>query len=397
MKASPDLILEEYNPKREKKKSLMLHEYSKSNDIKFHGPLSYRHLRIIGWITLALSQAGLLMKFGAGFWPDLQKVLGIWPEFLTGFESFMMPLFLLATFSVILTAKNGYRKLIIQYSLFIVGIYAVFAFVYLHYLVGLTTMLTDGDRDAAMNTLELLFLIAGKGEMISFNIFIDLLLCTLFTFFINYTPSKFFQGKWRYLFRSFAILPVAYEVASIILKIRASFGDFNVTVWIYPLLTTKPPVLFIAFLILSSFIKVRERIFLSRGLSAEQYKDFLKTNINSFHFALVASILLLTATVVDQLLSITLTYVAQFRTGDTIEACQVMVNKWGFGQCVGVAAVIPIVLLFDYKKTYKDGTMDVVIPIVGVGLLAFVYLEGLYWFLRYLPDLIKEWSKNVFK
>ena len=51
----------------------------------------------------------------------------------------------------------------------------------------------------------------------AFNIFLDMFLCTLLLFFADYRPKRFFKGKLLYLFRSFAILPVLYDAASVTL------------------------------------------------------------------------------------------------------------------------------------------------------------------------------------
>ncbi len=396
-----ELVLQDPIGKKErrkpKKKRFMLHEINATNDIKYRGPLSYRHLRIIGWLSFALTQAGILMAYGSSLDKSIAKLLGDIPSFLQGFSGFMMPLFLLATFSTILMAKNGYKRLILQYTGAIIGIYALFAFVYEHYLVGLTNSLfTQGNIQEARETVELIFLLANQGNLAGFNIFVDLLLCTLFTFFVNYQPKKAFKGKWVYLFRSFAILPVAYELACIVLKIRSSFGDISITSWIFPLITTKPPMLFVAFIILALFVKIRERIFTSRGYTHEEYQDFLKTNVNSLHFSLFTSILLIVITIVDFLLFLTLSGFVLTKIGIAGDAAS-LVKNWGFGVCGGVAGVIPIVLLFSYTRTYKDNSLDIIIPIAGVGLLALVYIEGLYWFLKYLPDLIKDWTGKLFK
>ena len=39
-----------------------IYEYTLKNDIKYRGPLSYRMLKIVGWIALAFSQYLLLAK-----------------------------------------------------------------------------------------------------------------------------------------------------------------------------------------------------------------------------------------------------------------------------------------------------------------------------------------------
>lgn len=51
-----------------------------------------------------------------------------------------------------------------------------------------------GSHAAAAESIKEIIAKSSTG-FISFNIFIDLTLCTLVMFFINYNPKKYFQGK----------------------------------------------------------------------------------------------------------------------------------------------------------------------------------------------------------
>ena len=51
-------------------------------------------------------------------------------------------------------------------------------------------------------------------------------------------------------------------------------------------------------------------------------------------------------------------------------------------QTLPLLAIIPLVLLFDYKKTYKNNMIDIVIPIAGVAMVVLVYLEGGFQIIR---------------
>ena len=98
--------------KKHKKRSI--YEVTPENDIKFHGPLSYRHFRIIGWASLIIAQIGVFLSADEGLASGLGHY-GFLPTFLSFFGNLVAPLFLIAAFSVVLTAKNGYRKLITLY------------------------------------------------------------------------------------------------------------------------------------------------------------------------------------------------------------------------------------------------------------------------------------------
>ena len=60
-----EIVTEEQKPK--KKKAIRgrkhIHEITAENDIRFRAPLSYRHLRMIGWLFLAISQISIIIVF----------------------------------------------------------------------------------------------------------------------------------------------------------------------------------------------------------------------------------------------------------------------------------------------------------------------------------------------
>ena len=172
----PEVVKKKTKPVKKKKFRKMsrrhIHEITAENDIKFRGPLSYRHLRIIGWLFLALAQVGILLALGCKLYQDANR-FGPWPEILKTFSSFMGPLFLTAAFSTVLVAKDGYRKLIILYGGFNVLMYLLFLIVYQHYFVG---FLSIGNPDSAQQIAEMVFTSLTGNGFIAFNIFIDLFL-----------------------------------------------------------------------------------------------------------------------------------------------------------------------------------------------------------------------------
>jgi uncharacterized membrane protein len=60
-------------------------------------------------------------------------------------------------------------------------------------------------------------------------------------------------------------------------------------------------------------------------------------------------------------------------------------------QTLPLLLIIPLVLLFDYKKTYKNSMIDIVIPVAGVAMVVLVYLEGGFQIVRQIfADSQKE-------
>ena len=386
---------------KEKKKKLWrskyIHEVNSENDIKFHGPLSYRHLRIIGWFFLALSQVGVLLSFGETIYQN-PGMYGMWPNILSFLSSLMGPLFLIAAFAVVIRAKDGYKRLIFLYAGLSILFFLVFLLVYEYFLVGTLSII---DPTGAQETVARLFeAIASKG-FLSFNIFIDLLLCTLLTFFINYHPTKFFQGKKIYIFRLFALLPILYEIGSLALKILSSLDVMTLHPLFFPLLTTKSPLAFVIFIVMALFIKKRERYYIKKGKTHEDYKEFIKTNVNSLHFSITLSVTVLCVAILDAIAFVLISLLIAIGklSPDMTEEMKYAViytsfntvHNWGFFNCVSMILIIPLLLLFDYKKTYKDNKIDTFIPVAGIGLVVLVYLFVGYEVLKaYIVGLLSS-------
>lgn len=120
------------------------------------------------------------------------KMYGALPDIFGVFANFMAPLFLIAVFSTVIIVKNGYRKLLILYGGLSLLIFVAFLIIYRHFMIGIADAIMPGGGQATID--EILSKMFGNG-FIAFNIFIDLFLCALSTFFINYTPKEYFKGK----------------------------------------------------------------------------------------------------------------------------------------------------------------------------------------------------------
>ena len=140
--------------------------------------------------------------------------------------------------------------------------------------------------------------------------------------------------------------------------------------------------------------------------------------MNKLHFSRYLAKSIAFWGIIDLLLALTLSIILVAIHEEEIEMNPGLLNyyisnvySWGFGQCFPMILVIPIILLFDYKKTYDNNTLDIIIPIAGIGAIAFLYFEVGYeivkfWltdFLQNMKDSIKEGEsasttiKNIFK
>ena len=384
--------------KVKKRKKPRIYEIDETNDRKFHGIFSYRHLRILGWTFMALAQLGLILSLFAK--QTGNGALSTSSSVLNFFAGLMAPLFLLAAFAQVLTVKDGYKKLITVYVGGSLGIFALFLIVFYHFVVGTLNVFTNDAAVSTQTAVAALSALAGySGGFFAFNVFIDLALCALLTFFLNYRPTKFFQGKLLYLFRGFAALPILYEIASIVLKILASNGIITLTPFLFPLLTAKPPVAFLIFVALAVFMKLRERSFLKHGKTLEDYKRFLDTNANKTHFSRFLIVAIIVACIIDffAILFASVGIASSIQGTEADQALTIGIltaNSWGLGNCLPMLLTIPIVAFFDYRKTYTNKMIDTVIPLAGIALIAIIYIEGLFQFGKFMIPRILEKLPN---
>ncbi|MBR4800571.1 MAG: hypothetical protein IK048_02740 [Clostridia bacterium] len=378
------------NEKKSKKhKRRKIHEITFENDIRYRGPFSYRWLRVFAWISIVSAQIALILMLGAMLDAGVAKLAGL-AMFLQVFGRLAVPFFLIANFAIIINAQNGYKRLIAGYAFMVLVIFALFMLIYQHYLLGIMAMITANSEQSPQEVFQLIFMLFSNGGYLSFNIFIDLLLCTLFTFFVNYNPKKVFVGKKVIIFRLFAILPALYEIASLTLKALCATKDgFVLPLYVSPFLTTKPPLTFVVFIALAFFIKNRERVFLKRGKTYEEYNAFLKTNINSLHFSIATSVCMIVAAIIDAILYAVLGRVLiPGYEGATLDDGLAIANQLGFGSSVSLLLVIPFIMLFSYTRTHKPSAIDMIIPNVGMVAFVICYVEGLYQFIIRLPSII---------
>ena len=376
-----------------KKKRRRISDITFENDIKYRGPFSYRWLRIFAWAAIAFAQIAIIMTLGARVDAKIAKFSGL-IAFFQIMGTMSVPLFLMANFAIIINAKNGYQRLIVAYAFMALMIFSLFMLIYQRYLLGIMDMLVDKEAgETPQQAFNVLFKSFSPSGYFAFNIFIDLLMCTLVTYFINYTPTKRFVGKKLAIFRSFVVFPLLYEIASFVLKVLCvTLPGFDLPLYVMPFLTTKPPITFLVFIGLSIFVKNRELMFLRRGKTREEYSMFLKTNTNSLHFSISASIFMIVAALLDLILyfviGLSLTVIGEDDT--IVRDGMVIAQNMGFGRSVSLLLVVPFIMLFSYTRVHKPSSsnVDIIIPLVGIMIFAVCYVEGAYQFILRLPQII---------
>ncbi len=350
---------------RRERKNQKLYKLFTKPDIKYRGPLAYYHLRIVAWISIAVTAVVGVLSF--------EQTIGVnlisekWLNVLSSISALSLPMFLIATFATILNKNKTYKSVIIFYTAAYLGMAVVFLILYYRYVNGIIKLISP----------EMNVLITSVIKSVGFklNIFADLLVLSLFNLFINYTPKNHFQGKKLYLFRSFAIIPLLFALASYIIEVLIGFDVLKLHIALYPFLTTKSPLIYVLFIVLSLWIKKRERQFIRIGFTREQYDAFLKTNRNSLAFSVKLSIILVILALVDLILVVTALVVQEVAQ---IPEAMNMAGILKIGDCAGTLIAIPFILLFSYTRRTKNQMMDLMVAFGGIILVVLVYIESIY-------------------
>ena len=339
------------------------YERTTANDISYRGPLSYRHLQILGWICICFKVVDIVFSIGRNLDPNQpQWILNLGK--VAGFLGyFALPLFLLANFAIILDKKLTFKQQLIKFGGLSLGVVLLFVILKEHYIVGIVAALY-GDRAVANQEVnEYIYQSAMTGSLI-FNLFIDLFMCTLFMFFMEYEPVKRFQGKKLKWFRAMALIPILYEVGALVLRITIIATYLKPPYIVYPFLTTKPFMSFILFIILAMHIKFDEMRFKKKNKSAEDFAEYIRTNDHSLRFSIYTSVMILITGMIDlvvyivsaALLSATasgldintaasLTKEAEAALMENLPLAEKVVGAWRFGEHWTMIVLIPLILL----------------------------------------------------
>ena len=301
------------NTDKAKKKRVKLHEVMLENDIRYRGPLSCFHFQILGWLCIVLAQVALFIRLAGRVNPDAaanaMNVLGL----LQKVARLSLPFLLISVFAQLLNTEDGYIKQIAKNAAATAGICALFYIAFYRYIVGGIGAFLE-DPGEIVPTVQTVIAQIAPGGFVAFNIFVDLFLCALSMFFLNYNPRRVFTGRARILFRLLTLLPIAYEVGCMVLKGRSARGLIEIPIWAYPLLTVKPVMTFVLFVALALFVKTRELRFRRHGRTHEEYRAFLKTRRNSWNFSVFLAIMLVVVSLVD------LAVVIGFSMGEMVQS-----------------------------------------------------------------------------
>lgn len=362
----------ESNPVQGKKRGrIRLHEASALNDITYRGPLNCRFFQILGWFCIVVSQVVVMASAGSRFSPPEDWVAGAEP-FLSRVADLALPFLLIANFSLIMNGQKNFRTLLLKNLSAAAGLFAAFTLILGHFITE-TLMLISQDPTQVPAVIQSVFSRSAENGFLCFNIFVDLFLCTLIMYFLNARPARFFTGRRIVLFRLLVLLPAAYELLCVIVKIRTVRHEIVLSPYLYPLLTVKPPAIFLLFVLLAAFIKTREIRFRRRGRTRGEYLEFLKTNRNSLNFSVFLAVMLVFLSLAD-FLAVSL---LSGRNGAGAVQMDPVLRALGFGESQHLVLIVLPVLLFSYTRRPEKTGAGVAIPLAGFVLILLVYLQGI--------------------
>ena len=118
------------------------------NDIHYRGPLSYRHIMIIGWLSISFLVIALLCNTGIQMDPNSPKWMFSLQMVSTIIGSFAIPLFLLANFCIILDNKKTYKSLLLKYGGLSLLIIVLYLLLFRRYAVGILNIFVQNEAQS---------------------------------------------------------------------------------------------------------------------------------------------------------------------------------------------------------------------------------------------------------
>ena len=160
-----------------KKKRVRLHETTHENDIRFRGPLTAQHFKILGWLCIAIAQVVVLLTLGGRMNAGLAERTAGWRSVLSNIANLSLPFLLIANFAQLLNTGEGYRKQLLMNGAAMAGICAAYYLVFYRYIVGGVAAFLQEPEQALPAVNEVMNIVMPYG-FFAFNIFVDLFLCT---------------------------------------------------------------------------------------------------------------------------------------------------------------------------------------------------------------------------
>ena len=355
-------------------------------DISYQGIMSYRGLMILGWLCVVVAVAEGLLNLGVKINQTIALRVGDLNSVLSYLAALALPFLVIVDYSRVLNNTDDYKKPLVRSAIPAVAI-VVLSFVFMRrYMIGTVETLATDPSDA-LPLLTLLFQRVNDRGFITYNLFIDLFLCDLLFYFALAKPKGFVDGKRHAAFRLLAALPVGYEGVCTVVKFLAAQKKFTLPFWSFSLLTTMPPMTFLAFLAFVGVLKYLEYHYRRQvGRTEKEYTEYLQTRQSSLRFSLYLAFLFLVFTVADYV-ALRFLSAAFTKTAETYLVTETPVNAAeaaGFGKAFSLLFAAPIMPLYSFTRIPKNKRFIVLIPIAAAVLSVLLLLEAGYQALQML-------------
>lgn len=173
------------------------HERTADKDIRYRGPLNYQHFQILGWLCIAATQLVLIL--------GLANKMNMLPARYAGLQEparvmswLALPFLLIANLAQIMNGQKSYKSLLIKNFCAAAAIWAGYAFLLHRYIVGTVDVINDGTVASLDVVTKFMLMLTSSGLLkigspgvLAFNVFVDLFLCTLLMFFLNYRSAAY--------------------------------------------------------------------------------------------------------------------------------------------------------------------------------------------------------------
>lgn len=301
------------------------HEVSLVRPVWFRPFINWHGLKLVGMVLFALSQLITMVEINNRFFADSIVINETLKEFLKGISVLALPLMMIAVFSRIVTDEQHIKRKLYTYfclafAFYILEILAVHAFVY----QSLGILQLDAESLVIFAEILVRFVLA---PFAGINVFLDFFVCTLFYYFLTYTP-KGYTGVRLTLFRLGTLLPVLYILISFVLSGLLRLGVIGLDFYTVALLPSKNLAVYLIFFLM---VLYRRSHSLYGGSAASEKKPF-----RSDSFSVFLALMLTLISAADYLLAL-LPYVSSF----------------GIGNASTFFLAAPLVLCFDCEKPLR--------------------------------------------
>ena len=301
-----------------------------------------------------------------------QTIIGLILSYL---QFCSMPITIINNFSVIIRDRNAFKKTLIKYGAGVLGTLLVFIYIYFRFLIPLIKRITNSNTSEACDIADLILSLLFT-YLRQINIFVDIFICILIAFFLLYYPKTVFIGKRIIYFRLLTIFPIAWCIAGYVLLALNQKGVVFPG-YLYPLVPLKPPMLLLAIISMTIYLRVKENKFLKENDLENLDSDFMTRETNRAFNSFISKVFLI-ASVLD--FGMILVFIFSGK--------EVLISM-GFGGACLIWLIIPIIKMLDFRKA-DESKLSLLIPFIFFGLIVYMWIEAIYWMANFLVDYIKE-------